>query len=276
MHILISWATWFLWVWLTKQLLAHGHTITVVSRNHHTVQKYFGDTVSSLQREEISTQKLQWTACIIHLAWAPIDSFPWTKSTKDTIYNSRIDTTRLLVNNLPSSCHTFICGSATWYYPSSPEHIYETSFINTSPSSFLETVCVDREHEAKKGQSSTTRVVHLRTWLVIGPQKLDKQLRLVTKWFGGIVLWSWQQRMPCISVDEWRECCIAAVHDWSVHGPINMVTYNKRHKEYIQSLAKELHRPVWLRIPARIIKLFLGSMASITLWSWHVKPHSKI
>lgn len=273
MHILITGATWFIGKALTQRLLLDGYTITIVSRNKKKSYTHFRDKVSYLERQDITREHLFWITCIINLAWAPIQTLPRNKKNKEKIYSSRIKTTKLLVKNLPESCYSFICWSAIWYYPPNNTTLYTTSFRNTHPRSFMEKLCIDRENAANKAASERTRVVTLRTGLVLWPEKLEYLLKKVTKRCWWIVLWSWKQFMPVIRREEWIDCCISIIKDTSISGPVHMVRQNITHETYIRKLAKEVHRPVWLRIPERIIRFFLWEAADLILWSWCIEPN---
>ncbi len=274
MHILITGATWFIWQKLTKNLIELWHTITVLSRNSQKSQRIFSNEVNHLQRDEImSSASLSWIECIIHLAWASINTFPWNTKNKKTIRTSRIETTKLLVAHLPKSCHSFICGSAIWYYPSSFEQVYESSFVNKVPSSFMEQLCVDREKEANKAASNTVRVINLRTWIVLWDEKFWKTIRQSTKYFGWIILWTWKQWIPTIDIETRVDICAWVLMDSSITWPINMVERNIRHEEYIKEVAAKLRRPVRCRVPSFLLKSILWEFSWLILGSWNVMPY---
>jgi len=271
MHICISGATGFLGHALTVKLLASWHSITIITRSKTKWEKKFGDSVKYLNWEEISCDALAWVEVIINLAWAPIYTFPRNKKNKDTIYTSRITSTKTLVSQLPKSCHTFVSGSAIWYYPSHPEKIYTPTYTNTNPESFMENVCVDWEAQAQTAATDTRRVICLRTWLVLWKEKIWRILELQTTYLGWIILWSWMQWMPTITLDQRVEIVLLCIQDKSISGPINLVNENIRHKHYIQRLAKKLHRPVWLHIPEALLKAILWEFSTLMLWSQHVE-----
>lgn len=278
MHILITWATGFIWSQLVHTLDNLHHTVTLVTRNKEKARHMFSSkwiTATYITREDIKAWILKESSIetVIHLAGAPITLFPWNKKNKDKIMLSRIETTKILVDHLPATCHSFLCGSATWYYPSHPTKLYTTKYINKKSESFLEKVCVTWESEAKKAQSETTRVVHLRTWIVLWPEKMDKMIRQATKWWWWVILWSGQQRMPTISLEERVATCLHVIENQSITWPINMVTKNLTHETYMREIAKELHRPVRWRIPEKILRYFWWEASELVVWSWCISPH---
>jgi len=272
MKILLTWATGFIGKELWKSLLTQGHKLIVVSRNKAKASSIFGSAIQVLTREKINSISLQWIECVIHLAWSSLSDFPRNKTKKAIMRDSRIDTTRFLVNSLPDSCHSFICGSAIGYYPTDPEWEFDIDFINTDPWSFLEQLCVDRESEANRAKTTKRRVVRLRTWIVIWPDKFDRLMRTTTKRIWGVILWSWEQRMSLITRDKRISNCIKIVNNLSIKGPVNMVHTHIRHEEYIINLAKELNRPVRPKIPSWIIKTLLWDASVLMLGSQKITP----
>lgn len=272
MKILITWASWFLWKQLVHDLLTLKKEVIVVSRNTWKTQKLFGEKVKHLKREDITQQNLHWVSTIIHLAWAPINTFPRNNKNKKLLRDSRINTTKLLVEHLPDSCDSFICWSAIWYYPSSLEKCYDINFINKYPTTFMEKLCVDREEEAHKAKTSTRRVVHLRTWLVIWPEKVGKKIRQSIQRYMWWIPWSGEQRLSLITIKKRSESCIQIINNDNIEGPVNMVTKNIQLKEYMHQIAQELHRPIRGHIPAKIIKFLWGEATQLILWSRKITP----
>ena len=78
--------------------------------------------------------------------------------------------------------------------------------------------------------------------------------------------------MPTIAVETWVKYCHKIIEDKNIHGPVHMVQENIRHETYIRNIAKQLHRPVRLRIPEKIIRFILGEGATLVTGSWHIQP----
>lgn len=107
---------------LIDRLLDANHQVLVVSRSAESVHRRWGDRVEALVRdtqEEFPKERLAGTECVIHLMGESLSAFRRTAKKRHRIYASRIETTTILVDALPESCHTFLCGSAIGIYPSS-------------------------------------------------------------------------------------------------------------------------------------------------------------
>jgi NAD dependent epimerase/dehydratase family enzyme len=140
----------------------------------------------------------------------------------------------------------------------------------------MEGLCVDREAEANKGKSSQRRVVTLRSWLVMGKEKIGHMIEKATKYFGWVVLWNGNQRMSLITVDERVTNCSKIIEDETIEGPVNMVSRYIQHKDYMRSVAKKLQRPVWwLKVPSFLLRFFLWEMSELVLGSQKVEPFNQ-
>ena len=270
MHYAITWWTWFLWKALIERLLSESNQVTVIGRSEEKIRKVFGDRVWALERKNLSQSKLVRIEVCINLSWATLFRFPWSRSYKKTIYDSRILTTNMLVKALPSSCHTFISWSEIGYYPSSETKEYTTTYINTTPTSFLENTCIDREQAASLASSPSRRVVLLRTWLIQWKQWMKATIKKLTHYLWWIIPWSWKQRLSTISTNQRVDNVITCVNDRTIQWPVNLVQNQLHMDKYIHTLANTLHRPVWWWVPEYIIKLLLWSMSEIVLWSQYV------
>lgn len=272
MNICISWATWFLWKELTHRLLQQWHQISILTRSKSKAEKIFSHVnIAIFTRDQLNTTLLTWSEVVVHLSWAPLFHFPWSNSYKQKISGSRILTTKKLVQLLPSSCHTFICGSAIWYYPSSLTTVYDESYINTSPNNFLESVCVDRELQAAHAKTITRRVISLRTWIVEWNQWMKKQIIQATKCFGWVVLGSWDQYLSLISHASRCNKVIHCINTPELQWAVNLVDYTITMSEYIHKIAKETNRFVRLTIPTKIVSLILWWLNSLLLDSHIIK-----
>lgn len=274
MHILITWATWFIWSALTQKLKNIWHDITVISTDTSKAKSSLWEDVKLLDRNEISAAKLHDIEVVIHLAWQSVSTFPWNKKNKDSIFASRIETTKKLVACLPNSCHTFLAWSAIGYYPPHPTREYTIDYSNDAPVWFMDTMAVAREAEAKKWKTIKRRVVHLRTGLVLWPWKIEKKFRAMTKYFWWIILWTGEQWMPVITLDQRVSTCVYIIEHENIHWPVHMVAKNIQQKDYIRSLAQDMNRPMSFRMPWWLLKLLLWEMSVLMLGSWKITPSS--
>ncbi len=171
MKILITGGTGFVGTQLTSRLILDNHEVTILSRS----EKRSGEIprgVSHLQGDP--TQKGSWQKAIenhdaaINLAGASIFA-NWTEEHKKAIRESRVSTTRNIVEGIPSGPQkpfTLFSTSAVGYYGfGGDEELTEES---PHGEDFLARIALEWEGEALKAKEKGARVVITRFGIVMG------------------------------------------------------------------------------------------------------------
>ena len=255
MTITLTGATGFIGRALAVRLAAAGHTVQPVSLR--------------------SPQPLEICDAVIHLAGEPVAQ-RWTPEAKRRIRESRVEGTRRFIAALPAPPRVFICSSAVGFYGSRGDEILtETSAPGTG---FLANLCAEWERAADEAQALGARVVKLRTGVVLGPEggALQKMLPAFRLGVGGRLA-SGRQWMPWIHLDDHLDLVEFALAQPAVAGPLNAVSPNPvTNKEFTATLARALHRPAFLPVPAIALKAMFGEMASVLLASQRVIPRAAL
>ena len=143
---------------LTTFLTAIGHRVLPMSRNPCSESAIKWDPIAG----KIEANKLEKADVVINLSGENIGSQKWNKAKREKLYNSRILSTRLLVNTLNSlktPPKVFISASAIGYYGTNAnEPCAEEGALG---SGFLASLCCDWEAEAnsfKRGRCVTARI----------------------------------------------------------------------------------------------------------------------
>lgn len=211
---------------------------------------------------------------IINLAGAPIFE-RWTPQYKKILYDSRIVSTRNIVEAIPaedSGMVTLINASAIGYYGFQEDgEVVETAGPGRD---FLAGLCLAWENEALKAQAKGVRVCVIRIAPVLGNGggALAKMLPLFQKGLGGRIGHG-RQWFTWIHIDD---LCGAVVHllDHSeLAGPVNLAAPGAvRNLELTAALSLALNKPAFLPVPAFALKLALGEMSSALLEGCRVVP----
>ena len=211
---------------------------------------------------------------VINLAGASVGDKRWTESFKKVLYDSRIKTTRKLVDiiNLcgnPPECLLSASGTGA-YYNGGDNVITEDSPLGND---FLANLCKDWESEARKAEAKGVRVIISRNGVV-----LDKddgalpQLVRPFKFFVGGYLGKGDQWFPWIHIKDMINLTIWAIES-ELSGVINNTSPNpETNKNFSKKLAKAIHRPCIFGIPAFVLKIVLGEFAETLLVSQRVVP----
>jgi uncharacterized protein (TIGR01777 family) len=207
---------------------------------------------------------------VVNLAGESIAGKRWTAAHKQRILDSRIGATRSLaaaIRGAASPPKVFVSGSAVGYYgPLGGEIATEDYAAGTD---FLGRVCEQWEQEAMRAASTRTRVVCLRTGIVLERDGGALPQMLPPFWFGaGGPVGSGGQYWPWIHRDDWVALVQWAITHPGVTGAINATGPRPvTNVVFARALGRAMHRPAFVPAPGFALRLLLGEMADALLLS---------
>jgi len=258
-------------------LIEDGNEVTILTRSGKRPEK--GSTgVSYLHGDP--TQKGSWQKAIqehdaiIHLAGALIFA-KWTKEYKRVLRESRVNTTRNIVEGIPSDPSkkiTLFSTSAVGYYGfCGDEELTEES---PPGEDFLAKMAVEWEGEALKAKDKGARVVITRFGIVLGEKggALGQMIPLFKKYIGGPI-GSGKQWFSWVHIKDLAETFVFLLKRPEISGPVNVCSPNPvRNKDLANAVGKALHKPSFMPAPGFMIKLVLGEFGSVILEGQRVLP----
>lgn len=274
MLYLITGGTGLIGALICKKLLAAGHQVCVLTRGRKTAQAKLADQVELIESlaEFKAERKLD---VVINLAGAPIADARWTIKRKHLLESSRIDLTQQLVNWLDARTQKpqcLISGSAVgWYGDGGQVQLTENSQANTD---YAHELCARWEQAALAAESHAIRVCIVRTGLVLSAnggmmQRLKRPFKLG---LGGR-LGNGRQFMPWIHEQDIADLFIFLSQQPQCSGVFNGTAPDPvSNAVFTASLAEVVNRPAFLHMPACILKLILGEMASLLLSGQNAVP----
>lgn len=279
MNVVITGGTGFIGRALCAALAHGNHSMSLLTRDPAQVIHRPGASVRTVQWNGRDTgpweQVLEGADAVINLAGAPIADARWTVARKQLITDSRVLTTRLLVRAL-SRCSskpaTFISASGIGYYGASDDrHLDEGA---PRGQGFLADLCLAWEAEALRAAEFGTRVVLLRTGMVLEQDggALAKMVLPFKLYAGGPIMpgtqWvSWIHRSDHIGLIQW------ALTMPTVSGPLNAVAPQPvTMKIFCEALGRVLHRPSWLPVPTFALNMLLGDLGTLMTTGQRVIP----
>lgn len=168
MKVLVSGSTGFVGSALVAYLKRKGHTVVRLVR--HRINADEPQVGWDIEKGLLNPADLDGVEAIIHLAGENIFG-RWTKEKKQRILDSRVKSTRLLVETIKKMDrppHTFITASAVGYYGNRGDEVL--SEVSGSGEGFLAEVCRQWEAEAQKAASPNVRVTNARFGMILDPE----------------------------------------------------------------------------------------------------------
>ena len=271
MKIFITGGTGFVGSYLTKGLARMGHEVSVLTRS----ARPGGDLPEGVSFVEGDPRKPgSWQErvaehnAVINLAGASIFTL-WTEKARRAIIDSRVDTTRNLVDSLasaPKGIH-LLSASAVGYYGGREDDaiLDETSFPGDD---FLARVGGRWEDEAGRARQYGARVVLCRFGIVLGADggALAKMVPAF-KYCVGSPLGGGKQWFPRIHQKDLLSIMLFLLEKTHITGPVNCTAPSPvRNKEMSEILAKVLHRPLFMpAVPGFVLRTMLGEFGDVLL-----------
>jgi hypothetical protein len=276
MNIAITGASGLIGRRLLKSLAKDGHTLHSLSRHAGTnLPPGVRLSVWDPSKGEPPEDALRGADAVIHLAGENVAQ-RWTADAKRRIRESREAGTRNLVRalaKLPRKPGVLVCASAVGYYGSRGD---ETLTEASAPGAgFLADVCVAWEREAQAAEALGIRVARMRTGVALDARGgAMKKLLPAFRMGAGGRLGDGRQWMPWIHLDDLAALFRFALEN-PIAGPVNAVAPQPvTNAEFTRELARALHRPALLPVPALALRLLLGEMSEVLLASQRVVPQA--
>lgn len=258
MKVLISGASGLIGTELARQLVENGDVaLKLVRREVKAADEVFWDPKTG----HIDPGVMEDVDAVVNLAGATTGKIPWTKKYMREIIDSRLDSTKTLVDAINRSKNkpkVLISGSASGIYGDrGDEWLSEDASKGTG---FLSDLAYQWEQEALK---ATTRVVLVRTTMVMSKKlgALGKLLPLIKLGLGG-PLGSGKQWWAWISLEDEAAAIRHLIQKKDAVGAFNLTAPEPATcKQIVAQLAKNLGRPSFFMVPAFAMKLLIGVAA---------------
>ncbi len=269
--ILVTGATGFIGKILVSRLLREGWHVHALTRDPIAAKRRLPPEVEIIAWNPRKGKPLalpEGLSAVAHLAGESLSQWPWNRRRKESLWNSRVDSTRVLVEALgrlkyrPS---VLISASGMGFYGNTGER--EVHVGDPPGMDFLGRMAAAWEIEALKAKDLGIRVVLPRFGLVLGTQggvfpKISRPFR-----FGlGAVLGDGNQYWSWIHVEDAIELLCQVLENPGLQGPVHAVAGSPlTQREFSRILVQNLHKPLWIRIPAPLLRLLLGEIADLLL-----------
>lgn len=277
--VLVTGATGFIGRALTRRLIERGDRVIALSRDPAQAHLVLGTAPMVAQRLGDLPAALAVDA-VVNLAGASIVGRPWTKERKRELVESRVGTTRALVDWLATRRQrpeALVSASAIgWYGAGGGEPGHDAALDERAPvgDGFAAILCNAWEREAMSATALGLRVCRVRLGLVLGPEGgMLKSLLPGFRLGLGAVIGDGRQWLSWIHRDDAVELIVRAIADPMFSGAVNATApVPVRQAAFAEALGRVLHRPVWLRLPATALRATLGARAGLLLEGRRILP----
>lgn len=277
MKIFITGGTGFVGSHLSKSLLDRGHHVTALGRSS-SQDRIEGENFEYVSADGAEPGPWQDRAkeCEVAFNLAGKSIFTiWTEKNKQQIYDSRILTTRNLVDAL-SAGSVLISTSAVGYYGDRGDEVLDE---NAGPGDdFLAKVGKAWEEEAMNASGKGVRVALSRFGIVLGPDGGAMQMMIPAfKSFLGGPLGDGSQWFPWIHVDDVVGAFFHLMENENSEGPFNFTAPEQvTNAQLTKTLGKVLNRPTFFRAPGFMVRTFAGEFGETLMSSQRTVPEKLI
>lgn len=259
MRVLITGGSGFIGQALTEALVKRGDQVVVLKHQRSPVNSA-AEAVTQLGQINGHVD------AIVNLAGAPIADARWSDARKKLLIDSRIDTTRSLVEwiaQLPQKPSTLISGSAIGYYGTATADNPVSEASEPLERDFSQRLCEQWEQTALTAQEQGVRVCLVRTGIVLGKGGALAKMRIPFLLGGGGPIASGKQWMSWIHIDDEVGAILHLLDHQSLSGPFNLTAPKAAtNRQFVKAYASSLKRPALFPMPSFVVKLMLGTEAS--------------
>jgi uncharacterized protein (TIGR01777 family) len=271
MRILISGASGMIGTSMSATFRNAGHdVVALVRREPATAAEVRWDPAAGT----LDPRVLEGVDAVVNLSGAGIGDRPWTRKRVEELFSSRLGPTRTLVGamqQLDSPPPVFLSQSGANYYGDAGNTVLREDA--PAGSGTLARICVEWEQAAAMAPAGV-RVVTTRTGVVLGRSggALGRLLPLLRLGIGG-PFGDGRQFWPWISLPDVSRAFLFLLES-EVSGPVNLSAPEQADvNEIVAALARALHRPAALRVPAPVLRLVMRDLArELLLSSQRMEP----
>ncbi len=261
MKICLTGGTGFLGSRITQFFKANNFEVVNISRRNFEISP------------KVLAQKIEGTDMLINLAGAPILK-KWTTSYKKTIRDSRVGTTKKLVEAIKlvdKKPSIVLSTSAVGIYDDVYEH---DEFSDRLGDDYLATVCKEWEAAIAPLAAMDIKLAVMRIGVVLDNKQgaLAKMLPSFKMGLGAIV-GDGMQSFPCIHINDFLSAIWYILKNPESKGVYNLVAPDMVSNQFFSKcLGKKLKRPVFLKLSKLMMKLMFGEGAIVLLKGQKVTP----
>jgi uncharacterized protein (TIGR01777 family) len=279
MRVAVTGGTGFVGSALVQKLLDREDEVWIITRSEgHARINHPKLHVVTWEESVGRPQSLEGIEAIVNLAGESIDQ-RWTDGAKDRILDSRLQAAgriAYVVDSLREKPKVVVNASGISIYGTSETDTYDEN----SPKrivDFLSSV-VEKWEEAADQIKETPRLVKLRVGLVIGNEGgAFAKMAMPYRFYAGGRIGSGRQWIPWIHIEDMVRLILFCIDNPDISGPVNAASPNPvTNDQFGRALGKAMGKPHWFPVPAFLLKLIFGELATLLLEGQRALPKAAL
>lgn len=275
MNILIAGASGFIGQNLVAAL-QNKHSITVVGRDKTKLEQLFTPPIKINTWDSLTQVNANNFDAIINLCGYNISASRWTDQVKKELIESRVKTSSNLIGWVKkhSAKPHFYCANAVGIYglqENGDPHIFdEDSPINfEQPKDFMSEIGIRWQQALQPAIDYGMKVTTTRFGVVL--KKGEGMLKKLAPSFYcglGAIVGDGKQVISWVHIDDLVGAYLFLLQNSNLTGAFNVTAPQPiSQAEFAQTLATAMNRPLFLKIPAAVIRVLFGEMGESLLLS---------
>ncbi len=262
MNTIISGGTGLVGTEIAKKLADKNHKIFILTRSKDKAQLNCPFPHTAITWDDLNNSDIGSTIDgIINLAGTNIFENRWNKKVKEKIHQSRVQSTRSLVEFANKKCpnlKSFVSTSAVGIYGEADDQMVDEEY--TLSYDFLGKVCQDWESEVKNLHTGKAAIIRVGIVFSEKGGALNEMVPPIQAGVGG-ALASGKQYMSWIDIDDLSNLYIFALEN-SLQGVFNATAPEPSTNQHIsETIAKHLNTSLFMNVPFIALRAVVGPVA---------------
>jgi uncharacterized protein (TIGR01777 family) len=267
MNVMIAGGSGFIGSALSRSLLADGHQVWCLTRSSRVRLQGVHALVWDGRTCTGWLDAFSEMDAVVNLAGASIGQPFWTKKRKKVLVDSRVDPGLAIGQAFQRASKkpaVLVQASGAGYYGARGR--VPLAEDASAGNDFLASLAVSWEASTRIVDALGVRRVIIRSGIVLGNGGILPLMALPARALLGGPLGDGAQGISWIHIDDEVAAIRLLLEDEKTRGVYNLTAPNPTSNAgFMHFLARALHRPYWLRVPAFALRIMLGEMSTLLL-----------
>ena len=255
---------------LCRKLKQEGYLVIAAGRDTERMRQRspFADHYEQITGDLESFEKIiRGSEAVFNFSGAPV-FIKWKGDYRNEIYDSRVKLTSMIARsivNLDVPPRVFVNGTASGIYGYDSFDDRDITEDEKPASDFWGSLVRDWEASADMAQSEKTRVVNLRTSVVLDSKEgaLPQLVKVFRRGLGGPIK-PGTQWFPWIHIEDEVDLALFCSNNEKITGAVNASAPNvPRMNEFAETLGRVLDKPSRIKVPKTIIRMMFGEVSEL-------------